>query len=332
MKSVEEILKKKVLIVAEIGNNHEGNFQIAKKLINEAKKCGVDAVKFQTFIPEHFIYKKDKKRIKQLNKFKLTFAQYEKLSKYAKKKKLIFFSTPFDLKSAFFLNKIQSVFKISSSDNNFYPLLKTVAKFNKTMIISTGLLNFSEILHTKKYIENIWKTNTKNKKKLIFLHCVSSYPVEVSEANLLSIPYLKKKLTNNIVGYSDHSIGIDACIGSVFLGAKVIEKHFTLSNNFSKFRDHKHSLNPKNMKLLVTKIRLAEKYMGRFEKKISKNENRNLKFLRRSIAVNKDISKGNKLCYSDLIWVRNNYGLKPGSEKKVLKKYNRNLIKGDLVF
>ena len=127
-------LSKRTFIVAEIGNNHEGNFNLAKKLIYAAKKCGADAVKFQTFIPKYFVSKKNIQRYKQLEKFKLTFNQFKKLANYSKKVGIIFFSTPFDIKSAEFLNKIQKIFKIASSDNNFFPLIQTVAKFNKTIL------------------------------------------------------------------------------------------------------------------------------------------------------------------------------------------------------
>ena len=326
-----KLLKTKTVIVAEIGNNHEGNLSVAKKLIDEAKKCGVDAVKFQTFLPEKFIYKKDKKRIKQIQKFQLSYEQFSYLSRYAKKKKLIFISTPFDIESANFLNKIQNIFKVSSGDNNFYPLLSTIAHFNKTIILSTGLMKLSEIKKTVSFINKIWKKIKKNKKKLILLHCVSSYPVESKDANIKSISYLKDKLKNNIIGYSDHTIGNSAAVGAVYLGAKVIEKHFTLNNNYSSFRDHKLSLNPKNMKKLVDEIRKAEELLGEYKKKPNKTEEENINFMRRSISINKNRKKGEKINLQDLIWVRSAKGLRPGNEKKILKKAKKNYSSGDLL-
>jgi len=329
--NLNNLLKKKTIIIAEIGNNHEGDFNTAKKLIDEAKKCGVDAVKFQTFEPDSFIYKKDKKRLKQIKKFQLSFSQFKQLSQYAKKKKLIFISTPFDLKSAKFLNNIQDVFKISSGDNTFYPLLKIIAGFNKTIILSTGLINYKEIKNTVRFINNIWKNKKPNKKKLILLHCVSAYPVKDKDANLKSITFLKNNLKKNIIGYSDHTIGINAAMGAVCLGARIVEKHFTLDNKYSKFRDHELSLNPKDMKKLVEEIKKIENQMGLYEKKIGKDEKKNINATRRSIGISRDIKKNKKINLKDLIWIRSSKGLKPGEEKKILKKAKKNYQAGDLL-
>ena len=150
-------LQKKIFIVAEIGNNHEGNFNIAKKLILEAKLCGADAVKFQTFIPEYFVSKSNQETFERLRKFQLTFNQFKKLAIYSKKIGIIFFSTPLDIKSAIFLNKIQKIFKIASGDNNFLPLIEAICKFNKTIFLSTGLANIKEITKVKNLIFNLWK-------------------------------------------------------------------------------------------------------------------------------------------------------------------------------
>jgi sialic acid synthase SpsE len=180
---------KKTFIIAEIGNNHEGSFNVACKLIKEAKKAGVDAVKFQTYRTEDFIHIKEIKRFRKLKKFELTKEEFYKLSFLAKNNNLKFISTPFDINSAVFLNKIVDCFKVASGDNNYYQLIETILKFNKATLISTGLLNFKEVLNLYKFIKNK-KFNTS---KLAFLHCVSSYPVPNYEANLLSIKFLKKK-------------------------------------------------------------------------------------------------------------------------------------------
>ena len=136
---------KKTFIIAEIGNNHEGSFNVACKLIKEAKKAGVDAVKFQTFKTEYFVNISDKERFNKLKKFELSYEDFEKLSVLAKKNGLKFISTPLDIPSAFFLNKIVNCFKIASGDNNYYDLIRTVLNFNKPTFISTGLLDFKQI-------------------------------------------------------------------------------------------------------------------------------------------------------------------------------------------
>ena len=153
---------KKVFIVAEIGNNHEGNFKIAKKMIIEAAAAGVDAVKFQTYIPEHFVSCEDQARLNRLRSFQLSYNQFLELSKIAKKKGLIFFSTPLDIQSAKFLNTIQPIFKISSGDNNFYPLIDTVAKFRKPVILSTGAADTLAIKNVYNRISKIWSSKKKN--------------------------------------------------------------------------------------------------------------------------------------------------------------------------
>ena len=324
--------KNKVFIIAEIGNNHEGNFDLAKRMIAKASIAGVDAVKFQTFIPEHFVSFKDQARINRLKSFQLSFKQFKELSKIAKKKGLIFFSTPLDIKSAKFLNTIQPVFKISSGDNDFYPLIDLVANFRKPIIVSTGI---ADIKILKKVYDKILKTHSIKKKSqlnLAFLHCVSSYPVPNDQANLASISYLKKLFPRIVVGYSDHTIGIDAAVLSVVAGARIIEKHFTLDKNFSDFRDHQLSADPEEMRKMVKKIREAEKMLGKEEKKIQSCEKEMNILGRRSIAVARDLISGTKLTRSNLIWVRPGNGFSPGNEKKIIgKKINRSLKMGEII-
>ena len=294
----------RTFIVAEVGNNHEGNFDLARKLILKAKQCGADAVKFQTFIPEDYVSKSSQERFKRLKKFQLTYKQFKKLASYSKKIGIIFFSTPFDIKSAKFLNGIQQIFKISSGDNNFLPLIETICKFNKSIFLSTGLANIDQITRVKKLIFNLWKGKKNNAKKLAILHCVSSYPVIESEANLLAIKTLKKKFSDCIIGYSDHTQGIIAPIAAVALGVNIIEKHFTLNKNFSNFIDHKISADPIEMKQMINMIRKLELMMGDGKKIPQTSEKNNIKNLRRSIVAKKNITKGKIIKWRDLNWIR----------------------------
>jgi len=213
---------KKTIIVAEVGNNHEGNFKIAKKLIKEARNSGADIVKFQMFNPKFTISEKDFQRIKILKKFLFTKNQFKALSNYSRSIGIKFFCTPFDIEGARFLNKIQNIFKISSGDNNFYPLINEIAHFNKTIILSTGMSTIPEIKKVKNFIFKAWGKNIK-KCDLILLHCVSDYPVKANEANLKAILNLKKNFPDCIIGYSDHTVGIEAAIGAAALGATIIE-------------------------------------------------------------------------------------------------------------
>jgi len=321
---------KKIFIIAEIGNNHEGNFELAQKMIEQAAAAGVDAVKFQTFIPEH-ISSGDQARLERLRGFKFSHDQFIKLSIIAKKMGLIFFSTPFDIESAKFLNTIQPVFKIASGDNNFYPLINTVAGFGKPMIVSTGSADLNIIKKVYELIIENWK-NIELKPNLAFLHCVSSYPVPDNEANLASIIYLKKHFSNVVIGYSDHTLGVDAAVLSVIAGARIIEKHFTLDKNYSDFRDHHLSADPKEMCLLVERVRKAETMLGIEEKKPQICEKEMNIIGRRSIAAARDLPVGTKLRWSDFTWVRPGNGYSPGEESSLIgRKINRDLKIGQII-
>lgn len=328
MKSNNFYGSSEIFIVAEIGNNHEGSFKNAIKLIDKAAEAKVDAVKFQTFKTENFISSSvDEKRKKKLNKFQLTIKEFTKLSNYAKKKKLVFFSTPLDIESCKDLNKIQPIFKISSGDNNYTSLINNVLKFNKPTIISTGMMNLSDL----KKLDNSIK-NKKFKSKLSFLHCVSNYPATFQELNLNSISFLHNKFPNRYLGYSDHSLGIEACIHAAALGARIIEKHFTLSHNFSNFRDHQLSADPVEMKEMVKKIRNISIMKGNFNKKLTKTELQNQKSLRRSLAANKKLNPGHIIKDSDLIMLRPASGLRDQDRKLVIgKKVNQTIDKNEIL-
>ena len=306
---------KKIFIIAEIGNNHEGSFNVACKLIEKAKKAGVDAVKFQTFDTKNYVNQTDVERFKRLKKFELTKEEFYKLSLLAKNNNLKFISTPFDINSAIFLNNIVDCFKISSGDNNYYQLIEQVLKFKKNTIISTGLLNFKEIINLYKFIKLLKFNNS----KIAFLHCVSSYPTKDKEANLLSISFLKKEFPFTI-GYSDHTLGINAAIAATVIGAKIIEKHFTLDNNYSKFRDHQISLNPLDMKQLVSSIRKTELMLGLEEKRIQNSEFKNLDLIRRSIYSANNFNK-NSIIKKNMIKILRPANIyEPNDLKKILNK------------
>jgi len=310
------INKNTPFIIAEIGNNHEGSFNLAKKLIIEAAKTGVDAVKFQTFQTEKFINLNDKKKFKKFKKFELTKSEFVKLAKLSKKKGLVFISTPFDFSSAIFLQKLVQLYKISSGDNNYYQLIKKIILFKKKIIISTGLLNHHEI-------EKLIKFFRKNKfplRKVFFLHCVSDYPAKDLEANLLSIKFLKEKYKIN-VGYSDHTLGIEACIAATVLGAQIIEKHFTLDKNYSNFRDHALSADTTEMTQLVKSVRRVAKMLGKYQKKISVSEKKNIHAMRRSIYFNKKVKKNEKILEKNLKIVRPYLQLNPIEIKNVVNKF-----------
>lgn len=327
----------KPFIVAEIGNNHEGSFKNAIRLVKSAKDAGADAVKFQVFDPYKYSSPKDKKRILLLKKFSLKKKEIINLKKKCDQLKLIFFATPFDIKSARFLNKIQNFFKISSGDNNYFDLYQKVRSFKKPVIISTGLMGYNDITKIVKYFREF--EFYKKKENLCIMHCVSAYPASKIKINLNSIIFLKKKFPNVTIGYSDHTMGHDITCLSYVLGAEIIEKHFTLSNDFSTFRDHKISLNPKSFKAFVRKIRYLKNVLGNFAKEVNEEETNNFKSMRRKLVINKNLKSGYKIKKNDLLIVRSSEAGIYASKihkilgKKLIKNIKRfdNLLLKDLI-
>ena len=327
MKICEHNLNEKIFIVAEIGNNHEGDFQTALELVEAASSTGVNAIKFQTFIPEKYYASSESTRIEMLKKFQLSNDNLKEIRNFAISKGLIFFSTPFDLESARFLNPLQDLFKISSGDNTFWPLIKEVASYRKSTIISTGSSGFKELDRIYSYFKDKELLN-----KLSFLHCVSSYPVPKEQANLLMIKKLVKKYKNINVGYSDHTLGIEAAICAAALGARIIEKHFTLNKNYSSFRDHQLSAEPNEMKVLVERIREVEDLIRPDMPDIQSCEKPNLTLIKRSIAASKNIDKGSKITLEDIIYLRPGLGLSENMEKNVIGKItSKAILKGELL-
>jgi len=330
MKIGQHDLDKSVFIIAEIGNNHEGSFSLAEEMIGRAAESGADAVKFQTIIPELFISRADSERLERLKKFQFSFDQFARLAETARHAGVTFFSTPFDLESARFLNTIQPVFKIASGDNNFAPLLDEVAGFGKPMIVSTGLADMELIRKTHERIRAVWARNNVSP-GLVLLHCVASYPAPPSQANLAAIASLQSAIPDATIGYSDHVIGIAAATAAVAAGARVIEKHFTINKNHSDFRDHQLSADPADMRAMVEAIREVTAMLGTGEKKPQACENDLAVAARRSIAAARDLSKGAVLTDSDLIWVRPGSGIAPGKENLLLgKRLQRGLLRGEI--
>lgn len=323
-------LGKNVLIVAEIGNNHEGSYTLAEDMIGLAAEAGVGAVKFQTYQTEFYVSKMDDARFLRLKAFELSFDEFERLSKAARRAGLIFLSTPFDIESAQFLNTIVPAFKIASGDNNFYPLIRFIAQTLKPVILSTGLAAMTQIRYTKALIEQIWSEHN-TVQDIGVLHCVTSYPVPPEQANLAAIRSLQNDLKCTI-GYSDHTIGITAAVLSISLGARLIEKHFTIDKNYSDFRDHQISADPADMKALVEAVKQAETLLGSGEKILQSNEKDVLTAVRRSIVSRHDLPVGKILGENDITWVRPAGGIPPGNESMLLgKEINKAVSAGQML-
>ncbi|MGH7380755.1 MAG: N-acetylneuraminate synthase family protein [Candidatus Methylomirabilales bacterium] len=317
-------LTQKVLVVAEIGNNHEGDFATAQKLVGEAAACGVGAVKFQVFRARYFVSAGDRARYDRLSSFELSYEQFEELHRLAKSLGLLFIATPLDLESAAFLEGIVDAYKIASGDNNFYPLMDRVCRTGKPLILSTGLSDLNHIRRAKAFIEAQWRKRGVEQ-HLAVLHCVSSYPVPPEQANLGAIPMLIRELECT-VGYSDHTLGIQACVIGAALGARIIEKHFTLDKQYSDFRDHQLSADPVEMGDLVARVAETEGLLGTGEKIVQAAEAESARLARRSIVAGADLPAGHRVRFEDLTWIRPATGLPPGEEARVVGKRLRRAV------
>jgi N,N'-diacetyllegionaminate synthase len=307
-------LAERIFIVAEIGNNHEGNFDVACQMVDAAADAGVDAVKFQTFQTRLFTSNADPARFERLSRFELTQDQFIALERRARARGLGFLSTPLDLVSARFLEPLVDVFKIASGDNDFLPLIAQVCATGKPVIISTGL---ADLAHVRQIMTFAHDAGARG--RLAFLHCVCAYPAPPAEVNLRAIPMLTSEL-GCLIGWSDHTLGPDASLAAAALGARIIEKHFTLDKNYSAFRDHQLSADPAEMRLIVDGVRRIEQLLGSAVKQVQPSEQANLRAARRSIAAARDLPQGHRIQPEDLMWVRPAVGLPPGQEHTLVNR------------
>ena len=292
---------KKTIIIAEAGVNHNGDIKLAKKLIDVADQAGVDYVKFQTFKANKLVTKKAKRaeyqdaniknndsQFEMLKKLELSQEDHYSLIKYCKAKKVKFLSTGFDFESIDFLKKIGvSLAKIPSGEITNLPYLRKIASLFPEIILSTGMADIKEV---KEAVDVILSRGI-NKNKLTVLHCNSEYPTPMKDVNLKAMLNIKEEVGVNI-GYSDHTLGIEVPVAAVTLGAKVIEKHITLDRNMEG-PDHRASLEPDELKLMVNSIRNIEQALsGSGIKKPSLSESKNKDIIRKSIVAIQPIFKG----------------------------------------
>ena len=330
----------KIIIIAEACHNHNGKLKMAYKLVDVAKKCGADFVKFQTTIPKLHISKfaeeanyqiknweKKGSQLKMLQKLTLTYNDFRKINKYCKKKKIKFLSTPFDLKSIDFLKSLNmKYFKIPSGEITNLPYLIKVAKLKKKVILSTGMANLIEI---KKALKILTSHGTK-KKNITVLQCNTEYPTPLRDANIKAMLTIKKKFKID-VGYSDHTEGIESCLAAAALGAKVLEKHITLNKNLPG-PDHKASINPKELEKMIEGVRKITIALGHGIKKISPSERKNIKIARNSIVAAKTIKKGEKFTTKNLAVKRPGNGISPMRLFKVIgKSAKRKFLEDELI-
>lgn len=317
MKIAGRDVSERAFIIAEVGNNHEGDFGLAKELVQLAAEAGADAVKFQTFRTEQFIAPVDAARYQRMKGFELSYDEFAALGEAAHDAGLAFISTPLDMESADFLAGHVDAFKIASSDNTFWPLIDRVSETGKPIIFSAGLVDIYEVHATVCRIKTPWVANEIDP-GLGVLHCVSAYPTPPEEANVRAVQTMIEALPHCHVGYSDHTIGIDAAVAAVALGARIVEKHFTIAHDHSAFRDHQLSADPVELKAMVERIRLTETLLGDGVVRQAPIERDTAPLIRRSIAARHPLQAGHRITESDLVWVRPGDGLAPGREDEVI--------------
>lgn len=323
-------MNSKVIIIAEAGVNHNGDFDNAKKLILAAANSGADYVKFQTFKADKLVSKDAQKaeyqkaslkedgvtQYEMLKKLEMPEQWHYDLIKYANECGIKFLSTGFDEESIDFLVSLNiDLFKVPSGEITNKPYLEHIAKKGKPIVISTGMSNLQEIKDAVDVIRN----HQKGKNKITILHCNTEYPTPMQDVNLLAMKTIQNELGVQ-VGYSDHTLGIEVPIAAVALGAVLIEKHFTLDRNMIG-PDHLASLTPEELKQMVTSIRNIELAIsGDGIKVASESENKNIHIARKSIHLKNDLSSGQIIDIHDLIMIRPGDGISPMQVDKIIGK------------
>lgn len=306
-------------IIAEAGVNHNGDLNLAKTLVQEAKSAGADAVKFQTFKAERLVTPNSRKaayqlkttqggdaQIDMLKKLELGDDEFIELFDYSRRKGMEILSSPFDLESVDFLARLNmKIFKIPSGEITNYPYLEKIAKLGKPVIMSTGMANLNEVSDAF----NVLLRHGMDKSEITLLHCNSEYPTPMEDVNLRAMLTLREHF-GVAVGFSDHTMGIEVPIAAVGMGAKVIEKHFTLDKKMDG-PDHTSSLEPFEMKKMVDSIRNIEKALGSGVKAPTRSEQGNINVIRKSLVAAKAIKVGEVFTPENVTAKRPGGGLSP---------------------
>lgn len=330
----------KTLIIAEVGVNHNGDLEIAKSLVDIAADSGADIVKFQTFKADRLVTETASKAEYQisatgnkefqhemLKKLELSDEMHRELISHCKFRNIEFLSTGFDIESIDYLISLgQKLFKVPSGEITNLPYLRHIGKLGGEVILSTGMSEMHEILSAVKILEE----SGTQRRNITVLHCTSAYPVPIEEVNLLAMKSIKDSLKVK-VGYSDHTLGIEIPIAAVALGAIVIEKHFTLDRNMEG-PDHKASLEPSELKLMIEGIRKIELGLGDGIKKITPSESGNREVARKSLVAKQSIKQGEEFTTENVTCMRPGIGISPMEWDRLIgSKSHRSFEKNELL-
>lgn len=333
---------KHTIIIAEAGVNHNGSLEMAKRLVDKAVEAGVDYIKFQTFKASKLVTKSAKQaeyqqknigkgedsQYQMLKKLELSPEDHEVLIAYCKERGIKFFSTAFDFDSIEYLHSLNlGLWKVPSGEVTNYPFLKRIAAYNEKTILSTGMCDMEDV---RAAVKALYK-NGLSKDNLILLHCNTEYPTPFEDVNLKAMDALRNEFGVG-VGYSDHTKGIEVPIAAVALGATVIEKHFTLDRTLPG-PDHKASLEPDELKAMVSAIRNIEKAVGGDgTKHVSESERKNIAIARKSIVAACDIKAGDVFTEQNLTVKRPGSGISPMLWEEVLgQKAKKDFTEDELI-
>jgi N-acetylneuraminate synthase/N,N'-diacetyllegionaminate synthase len=323
-------LDREVAVVAEIGVNHEGDVEAASRLLRLAAEAGADAVKFQTFTPEHYTSSSDPARLARVTKFALDRDAHLRLVREAKEIGVFMFSTAVSDDVVPFLAEQFPAIKIASGDLDFEPVIRAAAKTGRSVILSTGLGTIDEVHRAVGWLrEEIGAAELRD--RVVLMQCVSAYPAPVEEASVLGVPYLAEA-TGLRIGYSNHVIGPDACYAAVAHGACMLEVHFTDRKTGREFRDHALSFEPDDLRALMAVVPRIRASLGARGKERQASELGNLKAVRKGVVAARNLEAGHVLTRDDLSFARPQTEFAAGEiDGLVGKRLSRPLRSGELV-
>ncbi len=302
MKLFGKNLARDVVIVAEIGVNHEGDLEAALRLLRLAAESGCDAVKFQSYTPDRYVSAADPERLARVARFALDEAAHRRLAEEAQRHGVAFFSTAVSEDWVPFLAGLCPAIKIASGDLTHEAVIRAVAATGKPMILSTGLGTVEEIDRAVAIVRSEIGA-APLAERLVLMHCVSAYPTPIEEANVRSVPYLASRY-GVPVGYSNHVVGIEACLAAIAVGATVVEVHVTDCKSGREFRDHALSLEPDELAALVRAAPRIRASLGHLAKNRQPSEIPNLTAIRKGVVARRDLAPGTVLARDDLMFAR----------------------------
>jgi N,N'-diacetyllegionaminate synthase len=317
--------RQRPLLIAEIGNNHEGDAALALELADAAVEAGADAVKVQIIDPPRLVNVAQTERIAQLTRFKLPHEVFLEMASRVRAKGRFFLASVFDCATLSAVQGDLDAVKIASGDLDFDPMLEIAARSGHPVILSTGMSTAEEIEHAVEVISNALPESADISERLAVLHCVSLYPTPQEHANLGAIPRLSSRLGLS-VGYSDHTLGIESALVALALGARVIEKHFTLDKNYSAFRDHALSAEPHELAQLARAMKSFDDMIGDGARDEVSSDAATRAVARRSIVAARALPAGTVLAPEHLDYVRPAGGLSPGATRAVLGRRLRKAL------